>query len=869
MATPRQLSFLSRGPLITEEVRRQYAAELRAAQIPNELARFDALSRWVKELADAGQGKETSLEQAFNRTVMVEVLGYTLYPGAAATAWPKAPTRVTGIAGEPDVCLGRFPADDEPTIRAVLELKAPDTQFDAPQARASGQSPVQQAFGYGERILGVQWVLVSDMARIRLYSVESAYEWIDFDLAACVAGGRPTPEFRELYFLLSHDYLVARGEDAPTAQLLLKSLSQQLRIRDSFYEAFYKIRGDLMTALEEACEAAGQTIDREALLTATQRLLDRIVFICYCEDSPQQLLPRDTLRTVTEGARALPGASEFKVYSALKALFDEIDKGSPPANQIRYEGYNGELFKHDPILDEVDLPDALHDRVYKLDENDGGKRVIRGVWGLHEYDFWRELNEHLLGHVFEQSLSDIIELKRGEKLSTEKLAERKKHGIYYTSQILTDFLTEGALMSWLDEAAPITADAEDLLQSQLEARRDRLAQVQIVDLACGSGAFLVSAYQAQLEEFWRLQEAIDALAEDGGGTLFAQQASLSQSRLLRDALHGSDLLPQAVEIAKLALWLRSACKGEKVADLSHNLVAHDSLRVDTLLQALSVGRGGFDLVVGNPPWGGEVEHDVYRAACRFLGVPTEPEWDSWELFLALGLDCLRDGGRLALVLPDTIFSPEKERSRRLLLENTTIERFHNLGIEWFKNVRMGSVVVQARRGTVPLSHDFPAALLTGALRRRAIAGRVPLKQIEAQLARDIPQERCAMSPTFEIELFRSRQDDQVIERILARSHELAELCNRARGEEMSKAGSFWTCPSCLTASVPAKKRKREPGDDDGRRYQTKACPACGHELDEENTGRTELVLDEAPPAERPDVRPLCRRGPDQSAVRGA
>lgn len=86
----------------------------------------------------------------------------------------------------------------------------------------------------------MRWVLVSDMAHIRLYSVESPHEWIEFDLAASVTGGRPTPGFRELYFLLSHDYLVAGGEEAPTALLLRKSLSAQLRIRDSFYEAFYK-----------------------------------------------------------------------------------------------------------------------------------------------------------------------------------------------------------------------------------------------------------------------------------------------------------------------------------------------------------------------------------------------------------------------------------------------------------------------------------------------------------------------------------------------------------------------------------------------------------------------------------------------------
>ena len=121
----------------------------------------------------------------------------------------------------------------------------------------------------------------------------------------------------------------------------------------------------------------------------------------------------------------------------------------------------------------------------------------------------------------------------------------------------------------------------------------------------------------------------------------------------------------------------------------------------------------FDLVVGNPPWGGEIESDMYTACCLHLGIDPEPRWDSWELFVHLGLALLRDGGRLAFVLPDTIFSPEKERTRRLILNSGAIEYFHNIGTNWFEKVRMGSVLVQVRRGTRPMGHTFRALLLSG------------------------------------------------------------------------------------------------------------------------------------------------------------
>ena len=73
------------------------------------------------------KGKETTLEQLFNQKVLVETLGYSLYPGAEGSAWPKAQTSATGTSKEPDVMLGRFVHGEEPEFLAALELKPPNT----------------------------------------------------------------------------------------------------------------------------------------------------------------------------------------------------------------------------------------------------------------------------------------------------------------------------------------------------------------------------------------------------------------------------------------------------------------------------------------------------------------------------------------------------------------------------------------------------------------------------------------------------------------------------------------------------------------------------------------------------------------------
>ncbi len=818
----------------------QYVTEMRGKGVPQEAVRAKALKEWVDALATAGEAKESSLEQLFNQKVLGQVLGYELYPGSAASAWPKAPSGVTGISGEPDVLLGSFVPGDQPEFVGVVELKSPRTLLDEPQARARALTPVQQAFEYGEQVLGVRWVVVSDMRVLRLYSVEGPYEYMSFDLTQCIRGETPMPEFRELYWFLSRECLVDGGHEAPVSLLLRKSVSRQLAVRDGFYDAYYRIRADMLAEIELAAQALPRTPSRAEVLRSTQRLLDRMLFLYYCEDNPERLIPTNTVPNVTEAARRLPGPGASKVYHYLKLLFREIDEGSPPTAAVRLSAFNGELFKLDPIIDFIDLPDALHDTRYPLKIGDQ-IRHVNGVWGLHEFDFWSELNEHLLGHIFEQSLSDMAALAKGQSPSPDRLRERRQHGIYYTSELLSDYLAESALSGLLHESEPARTKARDV-DALLEAREERLGELRIADIACGSGAFLVSSYQALLEEFLRIRDGLDALRSRGSqGDLLSLRQTLTQAKLLGNALYGADLLPQATEIAKLALWLRSARKDEKVADLSSNIVVADSLDVPRLLSAMQAQLGTFDLVVGNPPWGAQVAPQIYATCCEQLGLDPDLAWDSWELFVHLGLALLRDGGRLAFVLPDTIFSPDRQRIRRLILTSGAIEYFHNIGTDWFENVRMGSVLVQVRRGTVPIGHTFKSVVLAGDRRKEAIAGQVPLTQLVARFARDIPQDRCAASPTAEIEVFRSVADDALIDMMQSNGVSLAALTSHGRGEEMAKSGVLWICLSCRTATVPGKKKKRDPDNLDGPRYEPKTCPGCGLVLREDNVELDHLV----------------------------
>ena len=841
-----QLSLFGLGPgkghLFAPSVLKQYLSEQSLAAIPELEEKAQRLSQWLARLRGT-RGTEISLETAFNSQVLEGVLEYRTFPVAGdshASLFLKPPSKVTGISRTPDGVLGFF-TEDNFEIRATLELKTPDTDLDRPQARASGESPVDQAFGYGLHILGTRWVLVSDMKVIRLYSVESEAEYEEIDLHRCLGpDGTPTDDFLRLYHILACPNLIEGDKLSPVALIYQKSWAQQLVIRDGFYEAYYRIRSDLFNEITEA--AANQLSpppEKAAVLEATQRLLDRLLFIFYCEDHPEQLIPDRTVQRVIEASQALPGGSSTRVYGVLKDLFREVDVGSSAESGQDVAGYNGELFKEDPIIDVIDLPDRLARNTYQARNPSGDARRIKGVWGLHVFDFWTELNEHLLGHVFEESLSDLKELEAGEDVSiAHKLDQRKRGGIFYTSSLLSDFMAASALRSLLGERARIGSDSEDL-EAALDRRIEVLTGLRVLDPACGSGAFLVSSYREMLAELWRLQATRQSLVGNRYGDpldIFEQADRLNQASVLRECLFGVDLLPQAVEIAKLALWLQSAQKGEQVADLSSNLVTGDALALSAIFEKFPPGESSFDLVIGNPPWGAVVDRIALGEAAVSLGIDNPDVLDSWELFLLLALKSLRPGGRLAFVLPDSFLYPQKARTRRSLIESGRIEKVLNLGPGWFgPTVRMGTLLVQFRRGEPTTTMDsLQCALLAGGLRKRAIRGEVPISQIEAQRSREVSAARVLSSDACDIEVFRGRRDDSIIEQIHGTSLGLAELCHVARGEEINKAGLLWVCPSCLSPTVPGKKRK-------GGEYEAKACPTCGHTLSDQAVQKVSLV----------------------------
>ena len=182
-------------------------------------------------------------------------------------------------------------------------------------------------------------------------------------------------------------------------------------------------------------------------------------------------------------------------WQQLVGLFDAIDKGDL---EQKIHGYNGGLFQHDSELAALKVSDEFVDRFVRLSE----------------YDFLTDLNVNILGHIFEQSISDLEALRgeiQGEEIDRKK-SKRKKEGNFYTPDMITRFIVESTIGSWLSEKFSEIQDQYSLATVRGRKRkvateirmweeyREALWNIKVLDPACGSGAFLVAAFDYLLTE---------------------------------------------------------------------------------------------------------------------------------------------------------------------------------------------------------------------------------------------------------------------------------------------------------------------------------------------------------------------------------
>ncbi len=660
--------------------------------ISNYKEKISVIQNWQKNLETIKRHNEKELQAAFLKGIFGNVLGYTDV-SSGQNEWTIRIEASTEIdASAPDGILGFYSTNNEYT-QAVIELKGPEISLDKKQKRSGKNygTPVDQAFSYTSKYDKCKWVIVSNMIEIRLYKVGRSQEYFEvFHLSDL----DQEQEFKKLHLLLSMDNLINKSEKSFTMELSERVEEHTEDISVKFYNLFKNTRINLFEHLKEN----NPDIDREILLEKAQKFLDRIIFIAFCEDIG--LLPNRILHKAIERGEGSFSTSNTTVWNEIRGVFRSIDQGNPSHN---INAYNGGLFKYDEVLDNLTI------------KND----FFKVIDDLSGYDFDSDLDVNILGHIFEQSISDIEELKadiRNEEYNREK-SRRKKDGIYYTPKYITSYIVENSVGKYLEDIRNELGE-EDLPEiesastPQVKGRyrnqhlrfyheyEDKLKEIKILDPACGSGAFLNQAFDYLLNEHKWVRKQI-SLLEDKQTSIFGVEAL--QRNILKENLYGVDLNEESVNITKLSLWLKTANKNEPLIYLDDNIKCGNSLIDDPEVAGEKAfccekefpqifGEGGFDIVIGNPPYGASFTNIEKEYFNTFYKV-AEYQLDSYVLFIEKSINLLTPNGYLGFITPNTfLLMNYYYKIRKFILNNCLISNIVSFKYPVFEEAVVDTII---------------------------------------------------------------------------------------------------------------------------------------------------------------------------------
>jgi hypothetical protein len=552
-------------------------------------------------------------------------------------------------------------------------------------------------------------------------------------------------------------------------------------------------------------------LSQRELNFAVQRTIDRIVFLRICED-----------RGIEEYGRLQTQLNGTNVYKRLVQLFSQAD-----------DRYNSGLFHFQREKERHEEPDNLTPNI-SIDDKPLKDIINRLYYPESPYEF-SVLSADILGQVYEQFLGKVIRLTAGHQAKVEEKPEvRKAGGVYYTPKYIVDYIvknTVGQLLNSDDPALsviPAKAGIQGLevVDSRLHGN-DKIknnitpkeaSKLRILDPACGSGSFLLGAYQYLLD--WHLKWYIENEPEKWAKT---RQPAIYQGpspdprtpnwhlttaekkRILLNNIYGVDIDSQAVEVTKLSLLLK-VLEGENnqtlanqlrmfheraLPDLGDNikcgnsLIGPDFYQQQTMLDdeeryRINVfdwekefpqvfppstqrgegrGEGGFDAVIGNPPYIPiELMNDEQKTYYQKEYPQLVGKYDSSIIFILALLKKLKRSGRLGYISSLTWQTGENySKLREYLFTQMGVVSLLNLPFDVFKSayVDTGVYILSGTPTDKYCIYRFPKK------ERIADVNAIAFTEVSVALVKG-PDFKVVLDPKAHIMLSRLSQDSRYV-----------------------------------------------------------------------------------------------------------
>ena len=473
---------------------------------------------------------------------------------------------------------------------------------------------------------------------------------------------------------------------------------EQIEIKDKFFSNLKKWRLSIRNAIRKNLTKYNDSkID-----LITQKILDRLIFVGYCSDN--KVISQNKLHAILH--------SKIDLYKELQKIFYQMD-----------DKFDSDLFSK-----------SEEDEYNKILISDNILRPI--IEDLSNIDF-SKLSIHIMGEVYENYLEEI--LKQNNKILKNK---KKLQGIYYTTEYVIKYIIKNTL-------TPILSKCKTASE---------LDNIKVLDSSCGSGSFLILAFDEFIEQYKKIE--IQPLFEFERRKL-----------ILQNNLYGVDIDEKAVEITKLNLLVKCLengasldLSGKKILpNIKLNIRSGNSLvssnlstdsfdlfsnqHIDVINKLLELHRlfkysnddnkhsiyndieieefklnsilnkdleykynlsyikpfnyhiafpevfkdGGFDCVIGNPPWGANIDA-ILDYLNEYYPNSTVGFKDTYKCFFDKSIQLLKPKGKLGYITPNSFYFNPLFKDLRKLLNSYQIDSMINLGERVFENVEAPSAI---------------------------------------------------------------------------------------------------------------------------------------------------------------------------------
>jgi len=465
-------------------------------------------------------------------------------------------------------------------------------------------------------------------------------------------------KFDEIYAQLSREAVYTGSFDAHFG------MEEEHTGAEPFDEYFLSQIEAWRTQLAQDIAQQNPALTQAELNFLVQRLLNRIIFLRICED--RELERYQELQTV-------------QTYDDLKALFRQADRR-----------YNSGLF--DFIEDQLSLNITV------------SNKVLIGIFQELYYPAspyaFSVVEAGILGEIYERFLSKQITIANQHITIVDKEEVAASRGVVPTPRYIVDAIVEKTLVPLCAGRSP-----------------DELSGLRLADIACGSGSFLVAAYEYLLNTY--LEGYLQKGTEHHAGKVYEGAHNTwyltlpERQRILCEHIFGVDIDPQAVEIARFSLLLKVVedvpaaaiaahwqtqraralpnlqdniqC-GNSLVDSAYFKYDEDALTDDAHFANLNpldwtaafpdvFEAGGFDALIGNPPYiriqnmvrYSPREVQYYQSDASPYTCAQSDNFDKYSLFIERGLALLKPTGRLGYIVPHKFFNLKSGQALRSLL----------------------------------------------------------------------------------------------------------------------------------------------------------------------------------------------------------